>query len=126
MAVQFNYTTAEQSEFLLKLGFPRESADCYIYHWWHNGNRNGEYNITPVHNKSWWEGHNNARYTPIWSVGRLIEIFDICGDKKQCAEELPLPSKINEVYETSYIDFLISVFATGITCFDLSKLKDAL
>ena len=79
-----NFTTPEQSRRLLELGVPVLTADCYFYIKEVNG-RNicdtpnlvpygmGEYGL-----KLWWTERNNARYTPCWSVGRLIEIICNC------------------------------------------------
>lgn len=82
--LQNNYTTPEQSKKLLDLGVPVLTADCYFYIKEVNG-RNicdtpnlvpygmGEYGL-----KRWWTERNNARYTPCWSVGRLLELVNIC------------------------------------------------
>lgn len=78
--LQSNYTTAEQSKRLLELGVPVDSADCYL---------NGD-SVIMLNGKTFQENYNEdldlarlhlveyPHYIPGWSVGRLIEIFEIC------------------------------------------------
>jgi hypothetical protein len=68
MKLQNNYTTPEQSQHLLELGLPADSADCHY---------------TAIQSMIWI--HNdcdpdftNPLITPCWSVGRLLEICTIC------------------------------------------------
>ena len=88
--LQNNFTTPEQSKRLLELGVPADSADCYYSHYiktythseyteilWHRPRF-----ITDDNNPNW-----NARlmdgtqtYLPCWSVGRLIDIYNMCVD----------------------------------------------
>ena len=64
--LQNNYTTIEQSKRLLELGVPADSADMY-------------YTRTNPIPKVYIEGTTrHAYHTPCWSVGRLIEIMNIC------------------------------------------------
>lgn len=86
--LQNNFTTPEQSKVLLELGVPADSADCYYSYYiktyehsehteilWHRPRF-----ITEDNNLNW-----NARlidgiqtYLPCWSVGRLIEMWELC------------------------------------------------
>jgi len=83
--LQNNFTTPEQSERLLELGVPADSADCYI--------RTDSCNFNPssLPIDSLFK-KNDVTYTqfekslqrcdisciPCWSVGRLMEIYGIC------------------------------------------------
>lgn len=67
--LQNNFTTPEQSKRLLELGVPADSADCYysaIDHYTHPV-------IWHVNVSKFW-----GTKCPCWSVGRLIEIFELC------------------------------------------------
>jgi hypothetical protein len=78
--LQQNFTTTEQSKRLLELGVPANSADCYL---------NSD-SIIVLNGKTFQENYNEdldlarlhlieyPHYIPCWSVGRLMEIFDIC------------------------------------------------
>ena len=73
MKLQNNFTTVEQSKRLLELGLPADSADCrYENNWSHVETHKPVYTKImhghPIHNDD----------MPCWSVGRLIEIFEIC------------------------------------------------
>lgn len=75
--LQNNFTTPEQSKRLLELGVPADSADCYIS--FHRLNSNSPYEFGILHNitftKRWYD---HPRFLPCWSVGRLIEIYELC------------------------------------------------
>jgi len=68
--LQNNFTTPEQSKRLLELGVPKDSADCYYT----------AYGLISVIMLN----INDTSFlcevgcTPCWSVGRLIEIMNIC------------------------------------------------
>lgn len=80
--LQNNFTTLEQSKRLLELGVPADSADmvyldtypvpemflCTYNEYCKNDN---EY-------QSQCDYPNFHKFTPCWSVGRLIEIFELC------------------------------------------------
>lgn len=73
--LQNNFTTTEQSKRLLELGVPVDSADCYYVSY----KDPEDYEIS-IRTKG---DTGNAffkvvSYTPCWSVGRLIEIMEIC------------------------------------------------
>lgn len=69
---QSNFTTAEQSKRLLDLGLPANSADCY-----HNRIAEKPYILSMPYSYSNWDNKDNPPL-PCWSVGRLIEIYEIC------------------------------------------------
>ena len=77
MELQKHYTTPEQSEKLLAMGIPANTADLYY-------ERHSEIKFERLNirlNKieladDFFEKH--SLYTPHWSVGRLIEIAFIC------------------------------------------------
>ena len=86
--LQNNYTTPEQSKRLLELGLPVSSADCFSRP---NGEEIGIYQpVAPCNpdckidkfiayaNKR----YGRTYYIPVWSVGRLIEIYEYCTDEK--------------------------------------------
>lgn len=86
--LQNNFTTPEQSKGLLELGVPADSADCYYSHYiktyahseyteilWHRPRFITEDNI-PNWNARLMDG--TQTYLPCWSVGRLIEIYELC------------------------------------------------
>ena len=86
--LQNNFTTPEQSKRLLELGMPEDSADCYYSHYiktyahslyteilWHRPRFITEDN-KPVWNAILMDG--TQTYLPCWSVGRLIEIYELC------------------------------------------------
>lgn len=72
--LQNNFTTPEQSKRLLELGLPADSADFHyigriencIYH-------NQGKTISEIQSMA-----GNGISSPCWSVGRLIEIYEIC------------------------------------------------
>lgn len=70
--LQNDFTTPEQSKRLLELGVPADSANCY-----YDGRK-----ILRARSEAWMLEPNFFKeysyFTPCWSVGRLIEIFEIC------------------------------------------------
>ena len=73
--LQNNFTTPEQSRRLLELGVPADSADCFWF---------DEKEIFFLQDKLYSDEAKDRElvraidYTPCWSVGRLIEIYEIC------------------------------------------------
>ena len=76
--LQNNFTTSEQSNRLLELGVPVNSADCYTT------TNNGRAVVLNLLFSEFMEnivagGINNPdAYLPCWSVGRLIETYELC------------------------------------------------
>lgn len=69
--LQNNYTTLKQSKRLLELGLPADSADCYYDSWKQIQLRQ----LADLHN-DFFDVYKH--YTPCWSVGQLMEIFELC------------------------------------------------
>ena len=67
--LQNNFTTPEQSKILLELGVPADSADCYY-----------KMNLYSFKTEMCFTKEDNIlyHYTPCWSVGRLVEIWELC------------------------------------------------
>lgn len=109
--LQNNFTTPEQSKRLLELGVPADSADCYFI--------NGEVSrpfirYSPIHLSRLFI-NNTIAYTPCWSAGRLMEIYDICVINS-------FGNWADYTTRGDYIKYLISCFE--ITDFNFSKLED--
>lgn len=109
MKLQNNYTTQEQSQRLLELGLPADSADCYFF--LENSN------IPLIHTG------NGAPLFPCWSVGRLMEIIRECATnwvfRNTVIETLMTPT-------TDNVDVLVRLM-TADECksdLDFSKLED--
>ena len=72
--LQNNFTTPEQSKRLLKMGIPADSADMYYHLANHQYYMRDEFSIKQ---HDFFEFYKNIFY-PCRSVGRLIEIMQIC------------------------------------------------
>lgn len=86
--LQNNFTTPEQSKRLLELGLPADSADCYLMRSLNT--------VTFYPHILFGETYtqkdkflNVLDYLPCWSVGRLIEIFDICASEYMNGIKIP-------------------------------------
>lgn len=72
--LQSNFTTPEQSKSLLELGVPVCTADCVYFEDWTKVGRD----FIPE-NKTYDEyTQERVVVAPCWSVGRLIEIYNMC------------------------------------------------
>ena len=124
--LQNNFTTLEQSKRLLALGVPVLTADCYFYVQEING-RNvcdtpnlipygmGEFGL-----RHWWTDRNNARYIPCWSVGRLIEIYNMCVD----FDLDDGAAIVIFIQDESPIVQMMQMFEDKVGIMDFSKLED--
>ena len=74
--LQNNYTTPEQSKRLLELGVPADSADCLLDNGWLEIDEDDVPSV--IHKTHKFTDYDQQYYTPCWSVGRLIEIMNIC------------------------------------------------
>lgn len=74
--LQNNFTTVEQSKRLLELGLPADSADCSY------NNSFGFIFVASDKTKEYWKQNGNEHLVPCWSVGRLIEIYEVCTGHK--------------------------------------------
>ncbi|MBQ9339655.1 MAG: hypothetical protein IJS13_04895 [Paludibacteraceae bacterium] len=111
--LQNNFTTHEQSRRLLQLGVPADSADCIYVRLSKNAEFNRKFREDIV-------GENPYEhldfYYPCWSVGRLLEISELC---------------YTSLYEHDYFirqkdcntDFLIKMFELGADRMDFLKLE---
>ena len=113
--LQNNYTTPEQSNRLLELGVPAESADCY-----YDGR-----NIRRLRSEDWTLKQNlfieYSYFTPCWSATRLMEIYDICDDGSDRGDWLPT-TKVTG----SYINYVIQTISAAVKegSIDFSKLEE--
>ena len=78
--LQNNFTTAEQSKRLLELGVPADSADCFRFSLGKNTSNFGmpRYCYRPYTELLMYDYSGIYTLLPCWSVGRLIEIFELC------------------------------------------------
>ena len=104
-----NFTTPEQSKRLLEIGVPADSADCYYDHY-----KNLEVRTYSKLENTFFDTY--TRFTPCWTVGRLIEILDIC-KIEDVRITLLMPSET-----INYIDYLIEILSCK--WLDFSKLED--
>ena len=76
--LQNNFTTPEQSNRLLELGVPADSADCYLLR---TRTKGDTFIVEVLHDELYSKKDkftNVLEYLPCWSVGRLIEIYLTC------------------------------------------------
>lgn len=96
--LQNNFTTVSQSKKLLELGVPARSADCIrvidtnVVFVLPDG-RNIEDYIDKYNDE------RNIKAGPCWSVGQLIEIFEICSGQVWQNEIIENYSKIDMLFE---------------------------
>lgn len=83
--LQNDFTTPDQSNRLLELGVPADSANMK----WRRIKKNShgdkplvkcEWNVALKHQTELVCGFMEYEYIPCWSVGRLIEIYNMCVD----------------------------------------------
>lgn len=106
--LQNNFTTVEQSKRLLEIGLPTNSADCYFT----------ESGKIEIKNTAF-----DILYTPCWSVGRLVNIFEVCTgelfERKRWKESSNI--LLNDVLEQ--IELAVINTIEGVE-FDFSKLEE--
>ncbi len=115
--LQNEYTTPEQSKRLMELGLPRWSADEYRDQ---KGNRHSLEGILDV--ELFFQ--NFPDNLPCWSVGRLMEIFDMCYSEKDISEKW---ENHNALYKgQTYMDYIMYVYEHNYMFGNLnfSKLED--
>lgn len=99
--LQRNFTNQEQSKRLLELGVPVDSADCYY----------AESGKIEVKNTAL-----DELFPPCWSVGRLMEIYEIVGENAgQC---------VTTTKGTSRIEGLVQLYEENATLLDFLKLDE--
>ena len=75
--LQNHFTTVDQSKRLLAVGLPADSADCYFLPF----GKGYIHLFAPGYmSYSDYKAYHSDDITPVWSVGRLIEILIICGN----------------------------------------------
>lgn len=108
--LQNNYTTQEQSKRLLELGVPADSSDCYYF---------SQDSDVPLIRKG-----NGVPLFPCWSVGRLMEIFEICDNLPSFtrADMCSIPS----LKRMSYMEYMMKCYNKAIEMgiLDFSKLEE--
>lgn len=124
--LQNNFTTPEQSKRLLELGVPVDSADCA----YRLGIDEFIKILIPIPKDTTYTAFADSifrvledRCLPCWSVGRLMEIFEICdvvpvGTNNMCS----IPS----LKRMSYIEYMMKCFTKAIEMkiLDFSKLEE--
>lgn len=108
--LQNNFTTVEQSKRLLELGVPADSADCY----WNTICQKP----MPMCQGILYSDKRNQftkSNVPVWSVGRLMEIYEVCSGKVW-------ENTVIEGY--SKIDMLLEDFDNYECRLDFSKLEE--
>lgn len=131
--LQNNFTTPEQSQRLLELGLPVDSADCFYSHYiktyahseyteilWHRPRFITEDNI-PNWNARLMDG--TQTYLPCWSVGQLIDICLKCSTLEQRQVRFFCNGDDDEY---SLIDYVVTVLESGVMTnhMDFSKLEE--
>ena len=124
--LQNNFTTPEQSKQLLDLGFPIDSADCYY------DTYDIEYSNclrpyflderTYTNYFKYLSCIGTNVHCPCWTVGRLIEIWDICVN---LMPDMDLDLN-NKSTSCTYIELIIGSFelAKDDGLIDFSKLEE--
>lgn len=116
------FTTPEQSKRLLEIGVPADSADCFYYDWDRNGHSPEVFDWYNREISDFKRRLSGLAKLPCWSVGRLMEVWDIC------ANLIPgMQLNLNDKPEScTYIELIIGGFelATDDGLLDFSKLED--
>lgn len=119
--LQNNFTNPEQSERMLELGVPADSADCYLLR---THTRGDTFIVEVLHDELYSKKYkftNVLEYLPCWSAGRLMEIFDIC-----CAIDGMDWCNVQSLGDMSYIEYIILSYERAIQHkqLDFSKLEE--
>jgi len=99
-----NFTTVEQSKWLLELGITADSADCYLTRF----GIDEDWEVKVLNNVKYSEiAISNQEYClPCWSVGWLIEILETCWtDRIEPPIWYNYPSKGRTIIERVLWDF---------------------
>ena len=115
--LQNNFTTPEQSERLLELGVPADSADCYYDKDEVDIDEVVQPYFVPFNRK--FSNYDERFYLPCWSVGRLIEIWHKT-NRQQCSVPLSLIITHYRGADT-IIEYLDKLHKEGV---DFSKLEE--
>ena len=119
--LQNNFTTVGQSKMLLEIGLPANSADSYYENFCSD---DPDYirleirqNIKEVKNNLF---EDYTRLLPCWSVGRLMEIVDICSVKQNYVGKFEF--EMNKSYIQNLIYLIIGMLHAK--DLDFSKLEE--
>lgn len=114
-ALQNNFTTPEQSKRLLELGVPADSADCFIY-------INSVGQDIGILDFPYSEVEKEG-FCPCWSVGRLIEIYDMCFIYPKSRSSWCAYTRVKGVL---FVDYILDCYKNAIAdkLLDFSKLED--
>ena len=104
-----NFTTARYSSYLIDLGLPVDTADCYY-------NKLGALSVIPEYSN--FSNFCDKTDIPCWSVGRLIEIYNKCINDTKDSISIP---KNHIVLQEVLIEFF---GALQYKWLDFSKLND--
>ena len=126
--LQSNYTTPEQSKRLLELGLPADSADCayrglYMPITILSPNELYSMHEKEVHDLETKRDRREGRFQtcePCWSVGRLMEIVDMCSVKQDYVGKFEF--EMNKSYIQNLIYLIIGMLHTK--DLDFSKLEE--
>lgn len=127
--LQNNFTTPEQSKRLLKLGVPADSADCVL-----ENLNTAENNFQSEYYTRWiiekrhvkediFCERNEGIFLPCWSVGRLIEIMELCY-KFDFSDSGSVQIYTTDVKKGTVVDVLISDIERFINKIDFSELEE--
>lgn len=122
--MQHHFTTPEQAKALLELGVPQTSADMYCFR---DVAGNLYYNMVPswqpIFSKERFWNNFPHDYTPIWSVGQIVEICLTCIDHYTGDDRLIFDK---DTLRLGIIECLIATIkgACNDGDIDLSKLED--
>lgn len=116
--LQNNFTTVEQSKRLLEIGLPADSTDCYLTRF----GTDEDFEVKVLNNVKYSEiAISNQKYClPCWSVGRLMEIIDMCSVKQDYIGKFEF--EMNKSYIQNLIYLIIGMLHTK--DLDFSKLEE--
>ena len=131
--LQNNFTTQEQSKRLLEVGVPADSADGYYSFLNDAMRRLNEPTLYILQSQTILVGEH-IEYckqhlgindvVPCWSVGRLMEVFDLITDgNNYISKYWDNYVSAKETSET-YVDYIIGLFEENKEQLDFSKLEE--
>ena len=128
--LQNNFTTPEQSKKLLELGVPIDSADMFwtasdekypsselVWNLYIRNSDSLDKNFFKIYNM------NEFQVIPCWSVGRLMEIYDMCFISPKSRSSWCTHTRVKGVL---FVDYILDCYKNAITdkLLDFSKLDD--
>lgn len=120
--LQNNFTTPLESMYMLEFGVPADSADLYYDKDEVEIDKITQPYILPFNIR--FSNFNDMFYLPCWSVGRLMEIFDICYLGTDVNAKWENHNSLHK-YQT-YMNYIIYLFETNYMRgkLDFSKLEE--